>query len=469
MKIDFKKEELLKLSKEELIEIIFTLVKHIEKLDKRIEELEEIVKKPKKNSKNSSLPPSSDFKENVKESKNKGGAKKGHEPHFRKLVDKPDRKVFIPIIKCPNCGINHNYKSECHLDHQIIELKSFDFEVIEFQKQKSTCCFGGKSVLAPNPAGVLDNDLFGPRLKSFILISYYENNMSYNKIKRFIETFSGVKIAKRTLINVINKCGKVFQKDHEEIKSHIKNGEVVGIDETGWRVMGEKWWLWVFQNENEVAYQLEKSRGSAVVNKTIGNDYNGTVISDFYSAYENKIVCGSKQKCNSHLLRTLKYVFEVTGQEEGCYADRLKKLIQKAIHLKNSVPFGSEDFIKERIVIEQKLDEYLKEEVNHKEENKIRKRLIKYRQEILLFLYMEKVSPTNNASEQSLRSRVIHRKICNGNRSIEGAESYKINASILETAKKQKRNIFNRLVELLESKNVVVPKLKFSFLNNSIY
>jgi len=464
MKLDYTREELLKLSKEELIDdILLPLLEFVKQYIKPV---------PPKTSKNSSKPPSTDIKGKLqKKKKKKGGAKKGHKAHYRKISNNPDRQVILPIDECPNCGITtHNFNSNTFDIHQILELKSLDFEIIEFLRQKSTCSIGNTSVTAPNPPGIFDNDFFGPRLKSLILILYYEYHLSYNKIRHFIMVFSNTNVSKGAIINVIKRCGKIFKKDYEQIKEYLRNGDVVLIDETGWRVDGENWWMWVFNNEKYTFYTIEKSRGSNVVREILGEIFNGGIVSDFYSSYsENKVISKWKQKCLAHLIRFLIYIYELTGTDEGSFAGMLLKLFREAIHLKNSVDFESEDFKTKRDIINNKLDNILKEDIENKDEKRLKKRLIKYRKDLLLFLYHEKIPATNNASERALRQCVIHRKSCNGNRSIDGKNAYAVNKTIIETLKKQNEKIFENLVEKLSPKYTLEPKIKllWNFYNTS--
>jgi len=439
------------LSSEQYIKIILDL-------QQRIEELEALINNPKKNSKNSSQPPSTDRKPSSTETKNKGGAKKGHKAHFRKKITEPDKIITMDIDRCPNCGMRHGSKSNTYTTHQIIEIKSFEFEIIDIKRQKSTCGYGSQSILAPNPPGVLDNSLFGPNLTILILIMYYVNHVSIRNIHSFIEDFSTIKICRSSITNVLHRCGKVFKNNYDEIVKNVKNGKIVGIDETGWRVCDSNYWMWVFQNEENTIFKIENSRSSKVVKEVLGNDYNGILVSDFFSVYGDITQSHQKQKCLAHLIRELNYIYELTGKQDASYSDRLIKLFQTAIKLKNEVQFGSDDFIKHRLDIEKELDALINEEVIHKDEKRIKKRLSKYRTELLVFLYEEKVPATNNLREQALRSNVIHRKSCYGNKSLKGKQSYEVISSLICSMKKRKENIYRGLKRLFEKKNEIIPK-----------
>lgn len=462
MRFDYTRDELLRLSKEELIDdILLPLLQFIR----------EHIQIVPKTSKNSSKPPSTDMKSSVKEEEkvpNKGGAKKGHQAHHKKNVENPDRKIILEIEECPNCGsTEHNFNGNTFETHQILELKSLQFEVIELLKRKSTCSVGNISVTAPSPPGIYNHDYFGPRLKALILILYYQNFLSYNKIRQFIFTFGNIKVSKSAIINVVKRCGKVFHRDYEQIKEHLRNDDIVMIDETGWRVDNSNYWMWVFNNDETVFYTIDKSRGRNVVLEILGPDFDGGLISDFFNVYSNNIPSKWKQKCLAHLIRFLKFVFESTGNDTKSFAGRLLQLFRDSIHLKNSVSFGSKPYKRQREKLENMLNAILSENVTHKLEIQLKKRLIKYRNELFIFLYNKCVPATNNASESALRSRVIHRKICNGNRSITGKDTYAIIITIIENLKKQGLDLFENLIKKLSSELTFQPKLLDNALLNN--
>ncbi len=72
-------------------------------LDEKARRVEELERQLKQNSRNSSKSSSSDRKGNKPPSEKKGGAKKGHKGHFRRLVPNPAETVQCKALHCPNC------------------------------------------------------------------------------------------------------------------------------------------------------------------------------------------------------------------------------------------------------------------------------------------------------------------------------------------------------------------------------
>ena len=92
------------------------------RLQKKVEELQERLGL---NSNNSSKPPSTDKKKNKQSPK--GGAKRGHTGHFRRLFpeDKVTKRVVSSLTTCPHCGSKDLKKKTPHVLQQV-ELPDID-------------------------------------------------------------------------------------------------------------------------------------------------------------------------------------------------------------------------------------------------------------------------------------------------------------------------------------------------------
>jgi hypothetical protein len=77
----------------------------------------------------------------------------------------------------------------------------------------------------------------------------------------------------------------------------------VYADETSWWVGGAGWWLWTFTNPHLTVYRAEDSRGSLVVKETLGEDFEGVLVSDCLASDDPMDY--QKQKCIAHQLRAI--------------------------------------------------------------------------------------------------------------------------------------------------------------------
>lgn len=121
---------------------------------------------------------------------------------------------------------------------------------------------------------------------------------------------------------------------YDKLQQSLKQSGFIHIDETGWRIDGEKSWLWKFSNKKICLSHIDKSRGQKVVEDILGKKYDGVIISDFLSAY-NKITTKAKQRCLVHILRDLKKVIEYWHDDKEVlgYCRHLKNIFEDGIEL----------------------------------------------------------------------------------------------------------------------------------------
>ena len=220
--------------------------------------------------------------------------------------------------------------------------------------------------------------------------------------------------------------------------------KVIGSDETGTRVKKENWQQWVFQNDYFSYFKTDKSRGFDVIESLFGIKFDGDWVSDRLGS-QLKIEA-NHQLCSSHLIRNCQYAIDA---EKAEWAKELKQILKDGIKLRNSIynfdPCSIEEFrgiqkIKKRLI------KLFSKAPPGEEAKKLYKGLIGRQKQLIRFLENPEVPATNNGSERALRNRVVHRKVCGCFRTPEGAKAHDVIASIIETAKKQGKNILEVLV-----------------------
>jgi transposase len=89
------------------------------------------------------------------------------------------------------------------------------------------------------------------------------------------------------------------------------------------------------------------------------------------------------------------------------------------------------------------------------------KRLWEHRRNLWTFVEVERVEPTNNASERALRHAVIWRKLSFGTQSSAGTRFVERLLTVVETCRRHQRNVFSWLVEGVEARfaGKVAPSL----------
>ena len=80
------------------------------------------------------------------------------------------------------------------------------------------------------------------------------------------------------------------------------------------------------------------------------------------------------------------------------------------------------------------------------------------------FIDVEGVEPTNNAAEQALRHAVIWRKLSFGTQSQSGSQFVERMLTVIETCRRQRRNVYSWLVEAVQAQlnQQPAPSLMFA-------
>lgn len=376
----------------------------------------------------------------------KRGAPKGHPGTSRKNPASIDEYVLVPLTKCPTCNsidISLCKNFDTHTQEDII------FKII-------TKCFihlhywcpHCKKIVYTFGDGEIPNVHIGPVARAIAAYLRYQIKISYDDVQRIFQVF-GLKLSPAAFVGFDNK---IFQKGlplYETIKKMLPYSDSVNVDETGWK--GD--WLWAFITAQVAFYHVDEHRSGDVIEEHLGKDYKGILGSDFYSAY-NSIKAFAKQKCNAHLLRDINDLDETFPENVIVlsFCQDLKKLIQDAIllHSQFSKLKGSEEWDIRKKDIFSRFKDIWQNPIPHPKTETLRKRLFKHKDEIFTFLiHPEKIAPTNNISEQSLRNLVLFRKITFGNRSDQGKKNVSFMATILQTAKRKGLNPIEILQILL--------------------
>jgi transposase len=443
---------------EELRPLLKTLLAEFESLRQRVANLEAENERLKQqltgstNSRNSSQPPSRDQKPNQPpdKPKKKHGPPFGHQKFSRPLVNNPDRVVQVPVTECETCLADLSQVAPEDFERrQITELPAAKPLVIETRQHRTACphCLTlNRGVL---PAGLEAERFFGPNLEATVIFYKQTQHLSCERVVETMRDLHGVNLSEGAITSILRRAGEKAQPAAEAIKEQVITGEVIRSDETSARVKARNWWQWVFISENGVYHTIVPTRSAAEIAEVMGQLAVKVWVSDCFSA-QLKAPSEVFQLCLAHQLRDLQKVLDTDPAQ--LWAQATQKLFREAIHLRHRFLSGElklTGFQRRVTEIENKLDRLLEEKLTNEAAQKLQTRFFKHRDKLLTFLSYPAVPPTNNESEQALRSSVIHRKVTNGFRSEWGAKAYAALQTILATAKQKGEQAFQTLSNLM--------------------
>jgi transposase len=160
----------------------------------------------------------------------------------------------------------------------------------------------------------------------------------------------------------------------------------------------------------KLSHDLSATEPSKVVRDLMGNAMTDVWVSDCFSA-QMKSPVKNFQLCIQHQLQDLKRILD---RAPGLpWARKVSELFREAIHLNNRMISPSPDltlngFHRRVSEIGNRLDRLLEHQLTDRDETRLQSRFQIYRQKLLTCLDYPGVPPTNNDSEQAVRTSVIH-------------------------------------------------------------
>lgn len=452
------------------------LLRRLAEMEKRIARLEERLAdtqaqlakaqtdlaKARKNSANSSKPPSSDIvksKSSRSASKSKGkkrkrGAQPGHPKHERPAFDESEIDHFwdYTFPACPDCGGPVEPGDEPPRVIQQVELVAAPIEISEHRGQACWCEKCRKTHYAPIDENVRRAGLAGPRLTA--LVGYLKGacHCSFSTIRKFLRDVVGVSISRGQLRKLCGKVSDSLEDAYTQLLELLPQQDLLNVDETGHKNNGEAMWTWCFRAATFTLFKIDPSRSSEVLMDVLGEEFDGVLGCDYFSAYrkymrlnENVLV----QFCLAHLIRDIQFLVTHPDRRNQAYGRRVLEAARALFAL-----FGrrddmdAEEFALHCEDAAGELCGAAKFRVPQtKEAWNLADRFWKHGESYVRFLTTPGVEPTNNLAEQAIRFVVIDRHVTQGSRSEAGQRWLERIWTAIASCGQQGRSVFGFLHE----------------------
>jgi len=386
-------------------------------------------------------------------SKSKKGTKKqtGHGRREQPELETVEQ-VHVENVEdetCELCG-GHLEASEGFFEEsEEVDIIERRFVVKQHHRQKYKCECGSCIRTAQGPLKLLSGARYSVGFAVHVAMAKYAEHLPLERQVRGMLR-DGLQIDSQTLWDQINALAHQLEPAYQRLHDHVLSHPVIGVDETHWKLMGQKskkkggkgkrWQAWAICCPDAVHYSFEDSR-SAETARAILQGYEGVILTDGYAAYESVKKQGGRftlAHCWAHVRR--KFV-EVEEQHPGrCteVLDLIGQLYDIEREAKGKPPDEvlalREERSKHVILAIQKWAL----EVEALPESNLGK-AIAYMSSLWdglrVFLDNPFVGLDNNGTERALRGVVIGRKNHYGSRSVRGTEVAAILYTLIESAK----------------------------------
>jgi transposase len=447
-------EELVGLSREELLELVRRQQAALAARDEKIRELEEELaqfRRPAKTPENSSVPPSRGQKANRTERRGrKPGPKRGHVGASR-VRSESDVVVECRPRSCDGCGEPLPSTGGRRVGRsQVTELPSFAPVVVEGWQYAMTCEHCGVQTTGAYPEGLEPRRTFGPGIEALLSYLHERHHVGYERLVELCRDVFGLKISQGGVENALRRLVERARPTYAAIGQTVRGSPVINSDETGARVAGTTQWQWTFQTPEASYHVIAASRGGDVIEAFLDGAEPEVWGSDLW-APQMLTSAAAHQICMSHQERDLTFAVDADAGDARLWAIELRHLFGRAVRLHHERgQVTAATFARRRLLIENATDRLVFDRyvAPKTEAARLQKRYRTHRDSLYVFLHRDDVEPTNNSSERDLRPSVIHRKVIGGFRSDWGAEASAIRASILATARKQGQNALNAFLAI---------------------
>jgi hypothetical protein len=363
----------------------------------------------------------------------------------------PTASVSHAVDACPRCALPLVGGWVAHA-RQVIDVPLPPAQVTEHRFLRRRCP-GCRRCWTPPArqalAGVVvGRQRFGVGLLSLIVTLREVGRLPVETIQWYLQTVHGLAVSPGAIVAAQRTVAERGRAAVTAIRDQVRAGPVVHADETGWREDGRNGYLWTFSTPT-AQYVTHGSRARSVVIDALGHPFGGTLVTDFYAAYDHHE--GPHQRCWAHLLRDL---HEVTTQRPDDdpvqrWARRVKLLFRQAQRYAGP---DEHTRLQARLRFEQKLRRLCRPFLaDPTAAGKLCRRIERFLKQLFVFVADPAVPPTNNRAERDVRHQVAIRKISGGTRSAAGTATKMALATLFGTWRRRGLNPFAQCRLLLTS------------------
>lgn len=222
----------------------------------------------------------------------------------RHRAEQADVVIEHAADACPQCGTTLT-GGWTHRRTQVIDLPEQQKAVVTEHRMVARVCPACQRRVLPKPvqAGRVGQTRFGPRLIPTVVTMQTTERLPIRLIQARLAREYHLHISQGGIIGLLRLAGRQMEGRYQEIKERVRASPVVQADETGWREDGANGYLWMMRSADAVYFRRDAHRSKDACDKILGDAFGGTLVTDFYAAYDH-IPC-PHQRCWTHLWRDI--------------------------------------------------------------------------------------------------------------------------------------------------------------------
>lgn len=213
----------------------------------------------------------------------------------------PNRQSRLPLVEvrheldeadkvCPDCKGAlplREWAGQTEDSEQITVVERRVLRVLHRkQKYRCDCCGYIDTALGEKP--LVPGGRYSPEFAVAVATDKYADHLPLERqVVRFERL--GLEITSQTLWDLLTALYLLLLPSYLALRDHLLRQEVLGADETPWRVMGKgrsaRWYVWALTGADAVFYLLAPSRGKGAA-RALLQDFDGVLMADGYAVYK---------------------------------------------------------------------------------------------------------------------------------------------------------------------------------------
>src|SRR5215472_8021792 len=403
-------------------------------------------------------PPKADPKRPGRKPGKDYGPKAHRQPPRPEQIDEV-HEAPLPQV-CPDCG---GALDETHVAQQFqVEIprkpihRQFNIHVGCCQRCRRRV--QGRHPLQTSDALGAAAAQLGPDAQSAVVELNKQGGLSHGKVTRCLESLFGIRLSRGGSVHTVLRAASRCEPVYESIRQTVSQSDWVVPDETGWRVGGYPAWLHTLVSQQATAYVIDRTRSGAVAEDILGLDYDGTMIHDGWSPYD-QFGDARHQQCLNHLLRRADEMAATATRGAVCFPRRVGELLRDGLDLRDRHAAGEisrHGLALARGRLENQLSDLVFPAKTSAANERLAQHLWNHRDDLFTFLHQPGLDAANWRAELAIRFGVILRKVWGGNRTWAGARAQSVLMSVWRTCWQPGRSALDFLSQLLRGTPVAL-------------
>jgi transposase len=194
-------------------------------------------------------------------------------------------RVVHALATCPDCGAPLA-GGTVKRTREVIEVPPPQVVVTDHVYLERRCPDCGKRcVPGPDLTGVVaGHSRLGNRLVSLIAVLREDGRVPFATLQAVLRTVYGLEMSVGAVVGAVQRVAVAGTAAMTELRTAIRASPVLHADETGWREAGHNGYVWTFSTPQTRLF-VRDTREKRVLTETVGEQFAGVLVSDFYGAY----------------------------------------------------------------------------------------------------------------------------------------------------------------------------------------